>query len=354
MDLYRSVASLGKRATAKGSMALYGDAVSGVSAYTAARAEGTSSLNTAPEPRREQEEGARQLAHKQAGGDDAVEDNPWLFTRTRSGGSTASGRSRGGKAKGSSFKRAESSGAASERGSMLQHDRELALLDAHFTGELRSAADAACQSSLAPLDGLDGQASCPAGPEGNDYTAVGRVSTAGGGVGEIQAREGGGSVADARQMAPAQAAVSHVTARQSLRGHAIVDGREVEMTDFADAGRLLVAKSPTAVRFEEFVDEEDEEEPATETSTRSLVILVCGVCQAQLGMIMFNLGLNFGFTSLGDQVGRPRPPALPFLPPSLPPSLPSLPFPPSPSLYLAPSGAFSRGWCGIDCGVSAA
>jgi uncharacterized membrane protein YadS len=33
-----------------------------------------------------------------------------------------------------------------------------------------------------------------------------------------------------------------------------------------------------------------------------LLVLFCGGLQALLGMIMFNLGLNFGFTSLGDQV----------------------------------------------------
>ena len=32
-------------------------------------------------------------------------------------------------------------------------------------------------------------------------------------------------------------------------------------------------------------------------------VLLAGVAQALLGMILFNLGLNFGFTSLGDQVG---------------------------------------------------
>ena len=48
-----------------------------------------------------------------------------------------------------------------------------------------------------------------------------------------------------------------------------------------------------------------------ETSNGAKVVLVAGVVQAQAGMIMFNLGLNFGFTSLGDQVGKksvmPRP-----------------------------------------------
>jgi len=271
MDLYRSLFRQNKRATATGSMALYGDAVSGISAYTAAHSHGILSSTTAPEPMREQgEAGPRQLAHEQTAGDDAVKDNPWLLASTTSDELTASGQKHGGQ---------------SERGSIPQHNPELALLDAHFTGELR-AASAVHQSSLAPL---------PAGPEGNEYTAVGSVGTAGGGGGVIQVQE------------------------VNVRGHAIVDGREVEMTDFADAGRLMVATSPTAVRSERFVDKEETEEPfrkpppppPAKTSTRSLVILVCGVCQAQFGMIMFNLGLNFGFTSLGDQVGRPLPPAPP-------------------------------------------
>ena len=38
MELYRSIAKMGRKASAKGSLALYGDAISGVSAYTAARA----------------------------------------------------------------------------------------------------------------------------------------------------------------------------------------------------------------------------------------------------------------------------------------------------------------------------
>lgn len=40
-----------------------------------------------------------------------------------------------------------------------------------------------------------------------------------------------------------------------------------------------------------------------------MLILVAGVIQAQLGMIMFNLGLNWGFTSIGDQVGTLLPAA---------------------------------------------
>ena len=47
----------------------------------------------------------------------------------------------------------------------------------------------------------------------------------------------------------------------------------------------------------------------TETSAEAKKVLVCGVIQAQVGMIMFNLGLNFGFTSLGDQVGTLLPAA---------------------------------------------
>lgn len=44
MELYRSIASLGRRASAKGALALYGDAISGVSAYSAAQA-GNSNLS---------------------------------------------------------------------------------------------------------------------------------------------------------------------------------------------------------------------------------------------------------------------------------------------------------------------
>ena len=39
------------------------------------------------------------------------------------------------------------------------------------------------------------------------------------------------------------------------------------------------------------------------TSAHAKKVLLAGVAQALLGMILFNLGLNFGFTSLGDQVG---------------------------------------------------
>ena len=32
--------------------------------------------------------------------------------------------------------------------------------------------------------------------------------------------------------------------------------------------------------------------------------LIAGIVEAQIGMIMFNLGLTYGFTSIGDQVRR--------------------------------------------------
>lgn len=92
----------------------------------------------------------------------------------------------------------------------------------------------------------------------------------------------------------------------------MVDGRDVEMTEFADAGVILVVKSSAARKPGELADGAEAEEPAdvakthepvTRSSRKAIVILISGVCQAQFGMIMFNLGLNFGFTSLGDQVG---------------------------------------------------
>jgi len=52
------------------------------------------------------------------------------------------------------------------------------------------------------------------------------------------------------------------------------------------------------------------EEPAVPVAgAGNMLILVAGVIQAQLGMIMFNLGLNWGFTSIGDQVGTLLPAA---------------------------------------------
>mmetsp|Transcript_51646 Transcript_51646/g.123051 ORF Transcript_51646/g.123051 Transcript_51646/m.123051 type:complete len:1017 (+) Transcript_51646:394-3444(+) len=41
----------------------------------------------------------------------------------------------------------------------------------------------------------------------------------------------------------------------------------------------------------------------------STTVLLCGIFQAQVGMIAFNLGLHFGFTSLGDQIGMLLPAA---------------------------------------------
>lgn len=49
MELYLSITSLGKRASAKGALALYGDALSGVTAYTAAQA-GESGFRLCPLP----------------------------------------------------------------------------------------------------------------------------------------------------------------------------------------------------------------------------------------------------------------------------------------------------------------
>ena len=40
----------------------------------------------------------------------------------------------------------------------------------------------------------------------------------------------------------------------------------------------------------------------THASATAKTELVCGVLQAQLGMFLFSLGLNFGFSALGDQV----------------------------------------------------
>ena len=264
-----------------------------------------------------------------------------MFSRTRSAGSTAS--TRAARASQVMIKRASSAAPK------MQHDRaglqnDLALLDAHFTGELRTPS-AEHSDTLSQKEGggqpFEGEPACSA-------AAAARATPA-----EIQReRPHAGtngphpSIAAATEAMVMDACQEPAPAARMLllqkrgsdhlkfRGSAMVDGRDVEMTDFAEAGVILVAKSAGDVERERLGAEagEGEELEVRETSRQALAVLVCGVLQAQLGMIMFNLGLNFGFTSLGDQVviacallhsdSHARSPSLPlslFLSLSLPP-----------------------------------
>jgi uncharacterized membrane protein YvlD (DUF360 family) len=97
---------------------------------------------------------------------------------------------------------------------------------------------------------------------------------------------------------------------------------EVEMEVVAGEVAIKVSESNKngGVKFEKKakkVDSDDESEDDTsrkptkkaESSGGGMMILVCGSFQALAGMVMFNLGLNFGFSSLGDQMGTLLPAA---------------------------------------------
>jgi hypothetical protein len=234
------------------------------------------------------------------------------FSRTKSAGSSGGGV----KTSQISFKRAKSSFAK------MECDDELALIEAQFTGELCAelrAEAAARPASIEPRDCPEEEAACPSGPGGRDLNGAGKMGSS---ISEIQPEIS----VHGSQIGPEDwtdsPKPSEVSERVSFR--TMVDGRDVERTEFANAGVILVVKSSAVGKPEELAEVEgpaikaEAQKRMTRSSRKSIVVLISGVCQAQFGMIMFNLGLNFGFTSLGNQVcGGLLLPVPPIHPPSI-------------------------------------
>mmetsp|Transcript_35454 Transcript_35454/g.52074 ORF Transcript_35454/g.52074 Transcript_35454/m.52074 type:complete len:848 (+) Transcript_35454:92-2635(+) len=238
MDFYRSIQQFSKKKSAKGSMSLYGDAVAGMTAYSAAQAQNIPTSFRHGSAARPSVEMSSQ--------------GPMDMHETRSK-STAS--------------------AKSAREKELDEKHQIELIEKAFSGELHT----------------------PGRNEAHDDDAPSNHQHS-----EIQPMEVAVTVAAPSQSSSKGAAKKGVsvqfqenTANESLND--IAEKGDVEMPELRRAGTIVVAAALPP--------------PRTETSAESKKILVYGVIQAQVGMIMFNLGLNFGFTSLGDQVGTLLPAA---------------------------------------------
>eukprot|EP00960_Hanusia_phi_P064340 765767-Hanusia_phi.AAC.4 len=196
---------------------------------------------------------------------------------------------------------------------------ELDLMNAAFTGELEHPIrDATRRSSWQEIS-VDNASSVT--PEASGPEPAGGVGLAPMEV-SVSVKEAEGS--QSQEYARTSNETSH--SREATKQPKTRMSREVKFNSTVDAVHhggermsmeLLPSRKSADGRGSVSLDQNREEslqhlpivlepEPAPH---KKYVVLLCGVLQAQVGMAMFNLGLNFGFTSIGDQVGTLLPAA---------------------------------------------